>query len=57
MKNKSNTSVRLTPEAAHLLKALAKKLGISQTAILELAIRRMAEQEGVKGEGGNASEN
>jgi len=48
MKNKSNTSLRLTPEAIRLLRELAKKLGVSQTAIMEMAIRRMAEQENVE---------
>jgi predicted transcriptional regulator len=44
-KNKSNTSVRLTPEATRLLKELAKKLGVSQTAIIEMAIRKLAQLE------------
>jgi len=48
MKNKSNTSVRLTPEAIHLLKELAKKLGVSQTAIIELAIRYLAKKENIE---------
>lgn len=47
MKKKGNTSVRLTLEADALLKELARKLGISQTAIIEIAIRRLAEQEGI----------
>lgn len=47
-KNKSNTSVRLTPEAAQLLKDLAKKLGVSQTAIIEMSIRKLAQQERVQ---------
>lgn len=44
-KNKSNTSVRLTPEATQLLQDLARKLGVSQTAIIEMAIRKLAQQE------------
>lgn len=47
-KSKSNTSVRLTPEATRLLKELAMKLGVSQTAIIEMSIRKLAESEGVK---------
>lgn len=47
-KQKTNTSVRLSPEADRLLKELAKKLGVSQSAIIELAIRKYAESEGVK---------
>lgn len=46
-KIKSNTSVRLTPEATQLLKDLAQKLGVSQTAIIEMAIRKLAQQENV----------
>jgi predicted transcriptional regulator len=47
MGNRSNTSVRLTPEALRLLKELAKKLGVSQAAIMEMAIRKFAERSGV----------
>ena len=45
VKNKSNTSVRLTPEATELLKELATKLGVSQTAVIEMAIRKLANLE------------
>jgi predicted transcriptional regulator len=38
-------SIRISQEAKDLLVKLAKHLGLSQTAILELAIRRLAEQE------------
>ena len=48
MNNKSNTSVRLTPEATRLLKEMAKKLGISQTAVMEIMIREKAEAMGVE---------
>jgi len=50
MDNKQATSIRLTPEAKSLIKELAKKLGISQAAIMEIAIRRLAESEGVRQE-------
>ena len=43
---KKPTTVRLSAEAQRLLDALADKNGISKTAVLELAIRKMAEQEG-----------
>lgn len=46
--NKKPTSLRLTPDAMRLLKEIAKKLGISQTSVIEIAIRRMAESEDVK---------
>jgi predicted DNA-binding protein len=48
MKEKSNTSVRLSPEAARLLKELVKKLGVSQTAIFEIVIREKAKKEGIE---------
>jgi predicted transcriptional regulator len=38
----------LTPEAKRLLKLLADQLGISQSAVMELAIREKAKREGVK---------
>lgn len=37
--NKVNVSIRLTPEARQRLKDLAQELGISQAAIIEIAIR------------------
>lgn len=40
--SKQATSVRLTPEAVRLLKELAEKLGVSQAAVIEIAIRDMA---------------
>lgn len=48
METKRFTSMRLSPEAKRLLVALAQKLGVSQTAILELALREKAKREGVK---------
>jgi hypothetical protein len=39
--------MRLTPEAKHLLALLAEKLGVSQAAVLELAIRKQAKCEHV----------
>ncbi len=47
MKNKP-TSVRLSDDAKRLIKLMAAKLGISQTAVIELAIREKARREGVK---------
>lgn len=46
--DKQLTSIRLTPEAKRLIKELAKKLGVTQAAIMEIAIRRLAEIEGVE---------
>ena len=48
MTNKESTSIRLTPEAKRLLRELAKKLGVSQAAIMEMAVREFAEKRDVK---------
>jgi predicted DNA-binding protein len=42
---KHATSFRLSPEALRHLAALAKRLGLSQAAVLELAIRQLARKE------------
>ena len=47
-KQEKQTNVRLTPEAKRLLDELAKKLGISQTAVIEIAIRKLAAQENLR---------
>lgn len=47
MKNSQPTSMRLTKEAKLLIREIAKKLGINQTAVVELAVRRLAEIENV----------
>lgn len=39
---KRQTSVRLTPEARDLLLQLADAMGLSKTAVIELAIRALA---------------
>ena len=46
-KSKELTSIRITPEAKRLLKELATKLGVSQSAVMEIAIRKYAKQEQV----------
>jgi predicted transcriptional regulator len=48
MKTKPPTSHRFSDEARRLLVLLAEKLSISQTAVLELAIRDKAKQEKIK---------
>lgn len=45
---KQKTSVSLSQEARRLLERLAEKSGISQSAVLELAIREKAKSEGVE---------
>lgn len=42
------TSLRLTREADRLVAALAARLGLSRSAVIELAVRRLAEREGVR---------
>ena len=45
---KHSTSFRLTPEALATLKQLADSFGISQAAVLEIAIRQMAKAHDIK---------
>jgi len=45
---KKSMSIRISSEAKELLLKLAQHLGISQTAVLELAIRQLAKQENVR---------
>jgi hypothetical protein len=40
-------SFRLTTHALRLLAQAAKRAGVSQTAILEIAIRQLAKREGI----------
>jgi antitoxin component of RelBE/YafQ-DinJ toxin-antitoxin module len=47
---KKPTSIRLSAEGKRLQKALADKLGLSASAVIELALRRLAEQEGIERE-------
>ncbi len=42
------TSVRLSADAKGLQRLLSQHLGVSQHAVLELAIRMLAEQKGIK---------
>jgi predicted transcriptional regulator len=44
---KHPTSIRLTPEVKLILERLAEKLGISQTAVIHMALRYYAKQHGV----------
>ena len=40
--------MRLTPQASTPAEKLAKKLGVSRTAVMEMAVRRLAEVEKIK---------
>jgi hypothetical protein len=48
MITKRSTSFRLSPEALRLLALLAENDGISQAGALEIAIRTLAKQKGLK---------
>jgi len=45
---KKKTSIQLSEEAKRLQKLLAEVLGINQTAVMELAIRELADRKGIK---------
>lgn len=45
---KKSVGFKLSEEAKNLVEALADKLGISQSAVYEMAIRQLAEKERVK---------
>jgi predicted transcriptional regulator len=42
------TSVRISPEAKRLMAELSRFLSISQSSVLEIAIREKAQREGLK---------
>jgi hypothetical protein len=46
--DRKSTSMRLTSAAVDLLADLAADLGISQTAVVELALRDLAESRGLR---------
>jgi predicted transcriptional regulator len=48
---KRATSLRLSDQARSLLVRLSERLGISQTAVLEMAIRKLAREEGINDSG------
>lgn len=47
MMPKSPTSIRLSADAEQLRDAIAERLGVSKTAVLELAIRELAKAQRV----------
>jgi hypothetical protein len=49
-RNKVPVAVRLTPAARELMVTMAEKLGLSQAGVLELALRKLAQAEGIKTE-------
>jgi hypothetical protein len=44
---KTQTSIRLSRDAMVLRRLLARKLGLSESAVIELSLRRLAELEHV----------
>ena len=46
--DKKQVGMKLTGSARRLRASLSQKLGIDQTAVVELAIRRLAQAEGVE---------
>lgn len=52
-KAEKQTSLRFTPEALELLKNAAQSLGVTQTAILEMAVREFARARGITSEASN----
>jgi hypothetical protein len=45
---KKHTSYRISEEGKQLIKELARRLGVSETSVVEMAVREMAEKRGVK---------
>lgn len=48
MTDRKATSIRLSAEADRLIKALADRLGLKQSSVIEMAVRKLAEQEGLR---------
>jgi hypothetical protein len=45
---KINASFRISPDALRLMKAVAEAKGISQTAVVEIALRDLAKREKIR---------
>lgn len=45
---KHPTSMRLSDEAKRLIAILAERMAVSQSAVVEVAVRALARREGVK---------
>jgi hypothetical protein len=55
-KPKGATSYRLSDDAQHLIMALADRLGVSKTGVLEMAVRKLARAELGEGVGAWAAQ-
>jgi uncharacterized protein (DUF1778 family) len=47
MRRKTPISIRFTPKAKELIAKMAESLGVTKTAIIEMAIREKAKKEGI----------
>jgi len=45
MRAKRQTGIRFTPQADELIKKMADALGVTKTAVIEMAIREKAKRE------------
>lgn len=45
---KINASFRISPDALRLMKSMAEAKGISQTAVVEIALRDLAKREKIR---------
>jgi len=48
MRKKKAIGIRFTPVAKELVEGLAVHLGVTKTAVIEMAIREKAKKEGIK---------
>jgi len=48
MKKEKTTSIRLTADGTKLVTKPSQKLGVTRSAVFELAIRALAEKEGLR---------
>lgn len=48
MTSKQSASYRLSDDARELIELLAKKIGVSKTDIIEIAVRELAQSKGVE---------
>ena len=47
---KKHTSYRISEEGKQIIGLLARRLGVNETSVVEMAVREMAEKRGIKGE-------
>lgn len=48
MANKIMSTFRLTPLAKQIIERLVTKLGVSQAAVVEIAVRQLGKKEGIE---------